>query len=121
MVKARTFHYIQLEVRMRAMTTLEQEVMDLKTRLGRLEAVIRHLTGDTYQTGVPVPPTSLDQTELLAWLKANGLVREPTTEEGRVAAAWDALSDEDKQRHIDTMQHLVLDPPLSQILITQRR
>jgi len=28
------------------MTTLEQEVMDLKTRLGHLEAVIRRLTDD---------------------------------------------------------------------------
>jgi hypothetical protein len=106
---------------MRAMTTLEQEVMDLKTRLGHLEAVIRRLTADFPQAGVPVPPTPLDQPELLAWLKANGLIREPTAEECRVAAAWDALSDEDKQRHIDDMQHLVLDPPLSQILIAQRR
>ena len=103
------------------MTTLEQEVMDLKIRLGHLEAVIRRLTADLPRSGMPVPPPPLDQTELLAWLKANGLVREPTTEECRVAAAWDALSDEDKQRHIDEMQHLVLDPPLSQSLIAQRR
>jgi hypothetical protein len=68
-----------------------------------------------------MPTTPLDQTVLLAWLKANGLIREPTAEECRVAAAWDALSDEDKQRHIDDMQHLVLDPPLSQLLIAQRR
>jgi hypothetical protein len=68
-----------------------------------------------------MPTTPLDQTVLLAWLKANGLIREPTAEECRVAAAWDALSDEDKQRHIDDMQRLVLDPPLSQILIAQRR
>jgi hypothetical protein len=103
------------------MTTLEQEVMDLKIHLGHLEAVIRRLTDAFPQAGVPAPPTSLDQTELLAWLKANGLVRERTAEECRVAAAWDALADEDKQRHIDDMQHLVLDPPLSQILIAQRR
>ena len=103
------------------MTTLEQEVMGLKTRLGHLEAVVRRLTEDFPQAGVPVPPIPLDQTELLAWLKANGLVREPTAEECHVAAAWDVLSDEDKQRHIDDMQHLVLDPPLSQILIAQRR
>jgi hypothetical protein len=68
-----------------------------------------------------MPTTPLDQTVLLAWLKANGLIREPTAEECRVAAAWDALSNEDEQRHIDDMQHLVLDPPLSQILIAQRR
>ena len=103
------------------MTTLEQEVMALKTRLGRLEAIIRRLVGATPQVGAPGTTIPLDQTELLAWLKANGLVREPTAEECDVAAAWDTLSDEDKQKHIDAMQHLVLDPPLSQLLMAQRR
>jgi hypothetical protein len=68
-----------------------------------------------------MPTAPLDQTALLAWLKANSLVREPTAEEYRMAAAWDVLSNEDKQRHIDDMQDLVLDPPLSQLLIAQRR
>jgi hypothetical protein len=102
-------------------TTLEQEVMDLKTRLAHLEAVVRRLAGNTSQTREPVPTTSLDPAELLAWLKAHGLVRDPTAEECRVAAECDALSDEDKQAHITFMQQLVLDPPLSQILIEQRR
>jgi hypothetical protein len=31
-------------------------------------------------------------------------VRDPTTEEYRVAAEWDALSDEEKQMHIDAIQ-----------------
>src|SRR5262245_13592736 len=56
---------------MKLMTTLEQEVMDVKTRLEHLEAVIRRLTGDTHQAGTPVPTMPLDQTELLAWLKAH--------------------------------------------------
>jgi hypothetical protein len=51
------------------MMTLAQEVMDVKTRLEHLEAVIRRLTGDTYQAGAPIPTTPLDQTELLAWLR----------------------------------------------------
>jgi len=38
-----------------------------------------------------------------------------------VAAEWDALSDEDKQAHIDSMQRLDLNPLLSQIIIEQRR
>jgi hypothetical protein len=103
------------------MATLAQEVMDLKTRLTRLEAVIHRLVSDTPRAGGPVPVAPLDQTQLLAWLKAHGLVRDPTAEECRVAAEWDALSDEDKQAHIDSMQQLGLDPPLSQIIIEQRR
>jgi hypothetical protein len=103
------------------MATLEQEVRDLKTRLGRLEAVIRRLTGDIHQAGALVPTAPLDQTELLAWLKEHGLMRDPTAEEYRVAAERDTLSDAEKQAHIDAMQHLVLDPPLSQFLILQHR
>jgi hypothetical protein len=72
---------------MKPMTMLEQEVMDLKIRLERLEAVIHRLTGDTPQAGAAVTTTPLDQTELLVWLKANGLIRESIAEECRVAAA----------------------------------
>ncbi len=100
------------------MATLAQEVRDLKTRLTRLEAVIHRLVRDTSQAGGADVP--LDQTQLLAWLKTERLVRDPMAEERRVAAEWDALSEADKQAHIDGMHRLVLDPPLSQILIEQR-
>jgi hypothetical protein len=103
------------------MATLEQEVMDLKTRLARLEAVMHRLVSDASQAEGSVPAAPLEQSRLLAWLKAHGLVRDPTTEECRVAAEWDVLSDEDKQSHIDSMQRLDLDPLLSQIIIEQRR
>jgi hypothetical protein len=103
------------------MTTLAQEVKNLKTRVARLEAMIRHLAGDTSQAKVPAPPTPLEQPQLLTWLKDQGLIRDPTAEERRVAAAWDGLSEEDKQAHIGFMQRLVLDPLLSQIIIEQRR
>lgn len=103
------------------MTTLEQEVMDLKTRIVRLEAVMRRLVSHMPQEGGPVPSTPIEQTQLLAWLKAQGLVRDPTAAECHVAVKWDVLSEEDKQAHIGFMQQLVLDPPLSQIIIEQRR
>jgi len=102
-------------------TTLAQEVMNLKIRLAHLEAVVRHLAGDTPQARDPVLTTPLDPAELLVCLKVHGLVRDPTAEECRVAAEWDALSDEDKQAHIDSVQRLALDPLLSQIIIEQRR
>ena len=103
------------------MATLEQEVMDLKTRLARLEAVIQRIIGDIPQAERPGLTAPLDETQLLAWLKAHSLVRDPSADECRVAAEWDALSDEDKQAHIDSMQRLDLDPLLSQIIIEQRR
>jgi len=103
------------------MANLEQEVMDLKTRLACLEAVLHRLVSDMPQAGGPTPAAPLDETQLLAWLKAHALVRAPTAEECRVAAEWDALSDENKQAHIDSVQRLDLDPLLSQIVIEQRR
>jgi len=69
----------------------------------------------------PVPEKPPDLAQILAWLKAEGLVRDPTSEERRLAAEWDALPEEGKQDHIRLMQSLVLDPPLSQIIIENRR
>ena len=93
------------------MTPLEVEVAQLKVRVERLEMTVRQLAG-----GEP-----LDQAQLLAWLKAEGLVREPTPEEYRLAAEWEALPEEEKEAHIRFMDSLVLDPPLSQIIIENRR
>ena len=69
----------------------------------------------------PVPEKPPDLAQILAWLKAEGLVRDPTSEERRLAAEWDALPEEGKPDHIRLMQSLVLDPPLSQIIIENRR
>jgi len=69
----------------------------------------------------PVADKPLDLAQILDWLKAEGLVRDPTPEERRLAAEWDALPEEGKQDHIRLMQSLVLDPPLSQIIIENRR
>lgn len=103
------------------MTTLEQEVGELKARVKRLEAQIRQLTGDEPQVPLPTPEVSPDREQILAWLKSEGLVRDPTSEEHHLAAEWDTLSEDAKQAHIRFMHHLVLDPPLSEILIENRR
>lgn len=101
------------------MTTLEQEVQDLKARLMHLETVIHHLVHEMRQEE-PEARAPLDQTQLVAWLKNHGLARDPTAEERRVAAEWEALSEQDQQAHIARMYRLRLKPSLSQILIEQR-
>lgn len=103
------------------MASLELEVAQLKARLERLEATVRRLIGGEPEVAPPPPAEPVDQAQLLAWLKAEGLVREPTPEELRLAAEWDALPEEEKQAHIRFMDGLVLDPPLSQIIIENRR
>ncbi|HID87684.1 MAG TPA: hypothetical protein EYP55_09965 [Anaerolineae bacterium] len=103
------------------MAVLEQELVDLKARVERLEAKVRQLAGDRREVAPPAPGEPLDQEQLLAWLKAEGLIRDPTPEERRLAAEWDALPEEEKEAHIRFMRSLVLDPPLSQIIIENRR
>lgn len=69
----------------------------------------------------PAPDKPLDLEHILAWLKAEGLVRDPTPEERRLAAEWDTLPEEEKQDHIRLMRSLALDPPLSHMIIENRR
>jgi hypothetical protein len=102
------------------MTTLEREVVELKARVEHLEAVVRQLVGKVRQTGPAVLDEPLDLGQLLARCKAEGVVRDPTPEERRLADEWDVLPEEKKQAHIHVMQHLVLDPPLSQIITENR-
>jgi hypothetical protein len=103
------------------MTTLEQEVGELKARLDRLEGTVRTLAGDAHKAVLPAVGEPQNQGHLLAALKAQGLVRDPTPEERRTAAEWDTLSEAEKQAHIHFMRSLALDPPLSQVLIENRR
>jgi hypothetical protein len=103
------------------MATLEREIVEIKERVERLEAVIGRLVGNTSPGPWFISGKTSNQEQLLTWLKTQGLLREPTPEERRLAAEWDALPEEEKQAHMHFMHNLVLDPPLSQIIIAQRR
>jgi hypothetical protein len=100
--------------------TVEAELRELKARVGRLEQIVRELRGDSIPA--PVEMEGLSERErALAILKAEGLIRDLTSEEQALAAEWRALPEEEKQAHIRLMRSLVLDPPLSQIIIENRR
>ncbi|MBI3245565.1 MAG: hypothetical protein HYZ50_03535 [Deltaproteobacteria bacterium] len=103
------------------MSTVEQELGELKGRVERLETTVRQLAGVTLPDVSPEPAPLADPVQLLTWLKNEGLVREPTAEECRLAAEWDVLPEEQKQEHRHFMRHLLLDPPLSQIINENRR
>jgi hypothetical protein len=103
------------------MTTLELELVELKTRVERLEATVRRLASGRHKVAPPAPGEPLDQEQLLAWLKAEGLIVEPPPVARAHAERWRALSEEEKEAHIHFMRNLVLDPPLSQIIIENRR
>ncbi|MBO9369688.1 MAG: hypothetical protein J7575_01130 [Chloroflexi bacterium] len=103
------------------MEAVERELLEIRTRLDRLEQRVRQLAGEEVEISPPTPGIPPDPQRLLAWLRAQGLIREPTPEERRLAEEWDALPEEEKEAHIRLMHSLVLDPPLSQIIIDNRR
>ena len=99
------------------MTSLEQEVMELKTRVERLEATLGRLTGD-----LPLPAGEpRNQKQLLAWLKSEGVVRDPTPEERHLAAEWDALPEEEKQAIRRELDHLPPGPMASDVVLENRQ
>ncbi len=103
------------------MTALELELRELKARLERLERQVRRLTGQGLEVAPPAPGEPLDPQRLLAWLKAKGLVRDPTPEERQLAAEWDALSEEERQAIRWELDHVPPGPMASDIIIAHRR
>jgi len=103
------------------MATLELELAELKTRVERLETTVQRLAGARRRVPPPPPGADRDPARLLARLRAEGLVRAPTTEERRLAAEWDALSEEEKQAIHWELDHLPPGPMASDIIIENRR
>lgn len=99
---------------------LEQELAGLKTRVEHLETKVRREV-DKHGVEPPKPGEPLDYERLMAWLRAEGLIREPTPEERRLAAEWDALSEEEKQEIRWELDHLPPGPMASDIIIKNRR
>ena len=106
------------------MAMVEVELRELQTRVTWLEQAIRELRGDGGRA-VLVSDEKMEslseREQLLVELKAEGLIRDLTPEEQALAAEWDALPEDEKEAHIRLMNSLVLDPPLSQIIIESRR
>ena len=103
------------------MTTVEQELIELKTRLERLEAAVgRLIVSERPLVQLPAdePP---DRRQLLGWLKSEGIVRDPTPEERRLAAEWDALPEEEKQAVRQELDHLPPGPMASDLVAENRR
>ncbi|MFQ5342584.1 MAG: hypothetical protein ACE5F6_13655 [Anaerolineae bacterium] len=100
---------------------LKQELVNLKTRVQRLEATVHHLVGDGQQVEPPKPGEPLDQEQLLAWLKAEGLVVEPPPMVRIHAERWRSRTEEEKQAIRQELDHLPPGPMASDIIIENRR
>lgn len=102
------------------MTILEQELVELKTRVEWLEATVRRLVSDRHKVARSAPSESLDKKQLLAWLKAEGLIVEPPSVAQAHAKRWRALSEEEKQTIRWELDHLPPGPMASDIVIENR-
>ena len=107
--------------------TLEQAI-DLSHRLSlpeqlRLISVLSRELSHRVVVRRPSPrPTDEydEEAQLLADLRAAGMLVDPTPEMLARAAAWDALSESEKQEAVEELRNLKLDPPLSEIVIRAR-
>ena len=100
---------------------LEEEVMVLKARLERLEATVHSLTEGTASVATGDPDAPFDDTQLRVWLKAQGIISDPSSLEQAAAARWRALSEEEKERLRAELERPHAGPMASDIVIEQRR
>lgn len=103
------------------MRTVELELLELRARVARLEERLDRLVGTRPDVPPPVPEDPTDMDQVVAWLKARGIIRDPTPEELRLAAEWDALPEEEKEAIRWELDHLPPGPLLSDIIIENRR
>ena len=97
-------------------------IKELTARIDSLEEKVRSLRLSLVCRGVlepeenilPASPSEMEQ--FVAQLRQEGLIRAPTSEELEHAAAWDALSDEEKQAINEELRRLYLEPSLSEII-----
>ena len=103
------------------MSVAEIELEQLKKRVNWLEQAVRELRGKAQALSAIERETLSEREWLLAELKAQGLIRDLTPGERARAERWRKLPEAEKEAHIRYMRSLVLDPPLSEIIIEGRR
>lgn len=103
------------------MTTMEVELVSLKTRVQRLEAAVNELIIQKPNKPQPTSAKSIGREELLDWLMEQGLILQPTAIEIGLAKEWEVLPDEEKDAIRWELDHLPPGPMISDIVIESRR
>lgn len=104
-----------LEKITRRLEKLEEKVAQVEDTL---EALAPHVPDGPWE---PLDDPIADKERVLALLRARGLISDPGPHIREGAARWEALSAEEKREHREFMDLLQLDPPLSQIVLDNRR
>lgn len=115
---AATAETTQVEHFDQRLSVLEEKVTALQTKL---ENMVPGAVEIPPELLVPLDDPMAEKERIIALLKAKGMIAEPGPYIRAGAARWDALSEEEKQAHRKLMDSLQLDPPLSQIVIDNRR
>jgi hypothetical protein len=97
-------------------TTLEE----LEKRVTALERLVEGSGAE--RPTLPENPDEWTRDDVIAYLRSRGVqIGELPPEALALAEEWDALSEEEKAAHRAYMDSLELDPPLSEIIIRNRR
>lgn len=99
---------------------LEEEVTTLRARVEHLEAIVHHLTEHLHASVSPVSAVPLHQTQLRAWLAANGAISQPSALEQAAAQRWFDRPEEEKQRVRAELDRLPASPMISDIVADER-
>lgn len=103
-----------------------KEIISLSRRLPpadqlRLISILSdELSREAAVEATPEPTDEDEEAQMLAELRAAGLLMDPTPEMLARAAAWDALPESEKQEAIEALRNLELAPSLSEIVIRAR-
>ncbi|NOZ06246.1 MAG: hypothetical protein GXP41_07845 [Chloroflexi bacterium] len=105
------------------LTTLEKTVVRLQTRLNMLLPNPRPVDplAEDEEEYVPLDDPVAEKERTIAWLRRIGAISEPSPYTRAWAAKWEALSEEEKKAFWKEIRSLHLDPPLSQIVLDNRR
>ena len=104
------------------MAVSETGLAELAARVERLEQVVAELQAAKSASDIaPAAEPRSEKERLLALLQATGLLAEPGPLVRTRAEAWRRLPERDRRQFRQEMDALQLDPPLSQIIIDNRR
>lgn len=104
------------------MATPETGLAELVARVERLEQVVAELqAAKSAPVIAPAAEPRSEKERLLALLQATGLLAKPGPRVRARAEVWRRLPERDRRQFRQEMDSLQLDPPLSQIIIDNRR